>query len=152
MSSGRGTVNKVILVGRLGADPQIRFTPSGKRCATFNLATNQVWKNSSGSEEKRTDWHRVIVWGKLAEVFGEYVNKGDLVYLEGRLFTRKYTDREGAERYITEVVVSQLEMLGGRKHEESGDSGPESSSDVEAAEFFAPPTEPPEPLRTDGLK
>ena len=112
MSRGRGTVNKVILVGRLGADPQLKYTPSGKANANFNLATNVVWKDQEGNQKDRTDWHRVVAWGKLAEVMGEWLKKGSYVYIEGQLQTRTYEDTNGVKKYITEVVASDMEMLG----------------------------------------
>ncbi len=123
MSRGRGTVNKVILVGRLGADPQLRYTPSGRATASFTLATNANWKDQEGKFQERTDWHRVVAWGKLAEVMGEFLKKGSSVYLEGRLQTRQYEDSNGVKRYITEVVVSDMEMLGRKGDVPS--SGPE---------------------------
>ncbi len=121
MSRGRGTVNKVILVGRLGADPELRYSQTGKANATFNLATNSYWKDQDGKNQERTDWHRVVAWGKLAEVMGEWLKKGSSVYLEGRLQTRSYEDANGVKKYITEVVASDMEMLGGKG--ESGSSG-----------------------------
>ena len=126
MSRGRGTVNKVILVGRLGADPQLKYTPSGRANANFNLATNATWKDQEGNQQERTDWHRISAWGKLAEVMGEWLKKGSYVYLEGRLQTRTYEDGNGVKKWITEVVVSDREMLG--KKGESG--GGESVSDM----------------------
>ena len=119
MSRGRGTVNKVILVGRLGADPQLKYTPSGKANASFNVATNAVWKDQEGNQQEKTDWHRVTAWGKLAEVMGEWLKKGSNVYLEGRLQTRTYEDNNGVKKWITEVVVTDMEMLG-RKGEGMG--------------------------------
>ncbi len=119
MSRGKGTINKVILIGRLGADPQLRYTPSGRASATFNLATNYTWKDNDGNMQERTDWHRIVAWGKLAEVMGEWLKKGSAVYLEGRLQTRNYDDANGVKKYITEVVVNDMEMLG-RKGEGGG--------------------------------
>ncbi len=112
MARGRGTVNKVILVGRLGADPQLKYTPSGKANASFNVATNAVWKDQDGNQQEKTDWHRVTAWGKLAEVMGEWLKKGSYVYLEGRLQTRSYEDTNGVKKWITEVVATDMEMLG----------------------------------------
>jgi single-strand DNA-binding protein len=113
MAQGRGTVNKVILVGRLGADPQLRYTPSGRAVVNFSIATNQVWKDQEGKQQERTEWHRVVAWGKLAEVIGEWLKKGSAAYIEGRLQTRSYEDTSGVKKYITEVVATDLEMLGG---------------------------------------
>jgi single-strand DNA-binding protein len=123
MSRGRGTVNKVILVGRLGADPEVKYTPAGRAYANFNVATNAVWKDQDGNQKDRTDWHRVVAWGKLAEIIGEYLKKGSSVYLEGRLQTRSWDDANGVKRYITEVVAADMEMLG-KKESDSGDSAP----------------------------
>jgi len=125
MAQGRGTVNKVILVGRLGADPQLKYTPSGRANVQFNVATNAVWKDQEGNQQEKTDWHRIVAWGKLAEVMGEYLKKGSYVYLEGRLQTRSFEDNSGAKRYITEVVVDNMEMLGKKGEMASNDSGPQ---------------------------
>lgn len=123
MSQGRGTVNKVILVGRLGADPQLKYTPSGRANASFTLATNFVWKDQDGNKQEKTDWHRVKAWGKLAEVMGEWLKKGSYVYLEGKLQTRSYEDDNGVKKWITEVVVTDMEMLG-KKSDVSGTEEP----------------------------
>lgn len=129
MSRGRGTVNKVILIGRLGADPQLKYTPSGKANVTFNLATNAYWKDQDGNQQEKTDWHRIVAWDKLAEVMGEWLKKGSFIYIEGRLQTRSYEDTNGVKRYITEVVATDLEMLG-RKGE----------SDLESTDKESPPS------------
>jgi len=123
MAQGRGTVNKVILLGRLGADPQLKYTASGKATVSFNLATNAVWKDQEGKQQEKTDWHRVTAWGKLAEVIGEWLKKGGLVFIEGRLQTRSYEDTNGVKKYITEVVAQEMEMLGGGKRGEAGGEG-----------------------------
>ena len=111
MARGRGTVNKVILVGRLGADPQLKYTPSGRANVTFNIATNAVWKDQDGKQQERTDWHRIVAWGKLAEIMGEYLKKGHRVYLEGRLQTRSWEDNNGVKKWTTEVTATDMEML-----------------------------------------
>lgn len=126
MSRGRGTVNKVILVGRLGADPQLKYTPSGRANASFSLATNAVWKDQEGNQQERTDWHRITAWGKLAEIMGEYLKKGSYVYLEGRIQTRSYEDSNNVKKWITEVVVSDMEMLG-KKGDNAGSAAAEDS-------------------------
>ena len=130
MSRGRGTVNKVILVGRLGADPEVKYTPAGRAYANFNVATNAVWKDQEGNQKDRTDWHRVVAWGKLAEIIGEYLKKGSSVYLEGRLQTRSWDDQNGLKRYITEVVATDMEMLG-KKESDSGEPMPSVDIPVE---------------------
>jgi single-strand DNA-binding protein len=124
MAIGRGTVNKVILVGRLGADPQLKYTPSGRANVNFNLATNAVWKDQEGNQQEKTDWHRVSAWGKLAEVMGEWLKKGSYVYIEGRLQTRSYEDNNGVKKYITEVVATDLEMLGKKGESEPTEAPP----------------------------
>jgi single-strand DNA-binding protein len=109
------SVNKVILVGNLGADPEVRFTPGGQAVANFRMATTDSWTDrSSGQRQERTEWHRIVVWGKLGELCGEYLRKGRQCYGEGRLQTREWGDREGQKRYTTEIVASQVVFLGGR--------------------------------------
>ena len=111
MASG---VNKVILVGNLGADPEIRYTPSGAAVANFRIATTESWKDSEGQRQDRTEWHKIVVWGKLAELCGEYLAKGRMVYVEGKLQTRQWDDRDGNKRYTTEVQGREVTFLGGR--------------------------------------
>jgi single-strand DNA-binding protein len=106
-------VNKVILIGRLGADPEIRYTPSGAEVATFRIATSENWTNKSGEKEERTEWHRIVAWRGLAKICGEYLSKGKLVYIEGRLRTRTWDDRDGNKRSTTEVEATDMKMLGG---------------------------------------
>ncbi len=108
------SVNKVILIGRLGADPEIRYTADGQPVATFRIATNEVWVKD-GQKQERTEWHRIVAFGRLAEICGEYLSKGRQVYIEGRLQTRSYEDREGIKRFVTEIVALNMQMLGGRK-------------------------------------
>lgn len=109
----RGTINKVILIGRLGADPEMRYSPNGLAIAQFRVATNERVSAGEGNWEDRTDWHRVVAFAKLAEVCGNYLSKGKLVYLEGRLQTRQWEDAQGAKRYTTEIVARDVQMLGG---------------------------------------
>lgn len=112
-------VNKVILVGHLGRDPEVRYTPDGKAICNFTMATTDTWKDKgSGEKRERTEWHRVVVFGRLAEICGEYLSKGRQVYIEGRLQTRKWQDKDGVERWTTEVVVDirgTMQMLGSRE-------------------------------------
>ncbi len=105
-------INKVILIGRLGADPEIRYTPSGAEVATFRIATSEVWTNKSGEKEERTEWHRIVAWRGLAKLCGEYLSKGKLVYIEGRLRTRSWEDRDGNKRTTTEIEATDMKMLG----------------------------------------
>lgn len=108
-------VNKVILIGNLGVDPEIRYTPGGNAVANVRIATNESWKDkNSGEKQERTEWHNVVFWGRLAEIVGEYLKKGSSVYVEGRLQTRKWQDKEGNDRYSTEIVANDMQMLGGR--------------------------------------
>ncbi|GIU06532.1 MULTISPECIES: single-stranded DNA-binding protein [unclassified Shewanella] len=110
-------VNKVILVGNLGQDPEVRYMPNGNAVANITVATSESWKDQQGQQQERTEWHRVVMFGKLAEITGEYLRKGSQVYLEGKLQTRKWKDQSGQDRYSTEVVVDQggsMQMLGSR--------------------------------------
>ena len=122
-------VNKVILIGNLGADPEVRYTPSGQAVATLRIATTEVWNNKeNGQKEQRTEWHRVVVWGKQAENCSQYLSKGRQVYIEGRLQTRNWTDKEGSTKYTTEIVANNVQFLGGKREEaETGVSEPEIS-------------------------
>jgi len=116
------SVNKVILVGNLGADPEIRYTPSGTAVANFRLATHEQWKNKNGEKEERTEWHRIVAWARLGEICGEYLRKGSQVYIEGRLQTRSWEDRDGNKRFVTEVVAQAMQMLGSPRKEGEADS------------------------------
>jgi single-strand DNA-binding protein len=107
----KGTVNKAILVGRLGSDPDIRYTPGGSAVANFNIATDRAWKDKDGNWQNETTWHRIVVWTRLAEFAKEYVKKGNRVYVEGRIQTREWEDQNGQKRYITEVVANDLQLL-----------------------------------------
>jgi single-strand DNA-binding protein len=106
------SVNKVILIGNLGADPEVKYTPSGIAVANFNIATTEQWTDKSGEKQERTDWHRIVAWGRTGEVCGEYLHKGKQVYVEGRLQTRSWEDKEGIKRYTTEVNAFVVKMLG----------------------------------------
>jgi single-strand DNA-binding protein len=117
------SLNKVMLIGNLGKDPEVRYTPSGKAVASFSVATSEKIKNASGEWEERTEWHNVVLWGRLAEIAGEYLGKGKTVYIEGRLQTRKWQDKEGRDRYTTEIVGDRMQMLSGRGEGGSGGGG-----------------------------
>ena len=140
MASG---VNKVILVGRLGADPKVRYTSNGGAVAHFNVATIESWLDKSGQRQERTEWHRIVVWGKLAELCGQYLNKGRQAYIEGRLQTREWTDKEGNKRYTTEIVAQNIQFLGGSGSGEKP-AYSTSSSTSEATGIAAPEFEPPQ--------
>lgn len=113
-------VNKVILVGNLGKDPQTRSTPNGQEVATLTVATSEKFKGKDGELQERTEWHTVVVWGKQAESCGKYLSKGRQVYVEGRLATRKWTDKDGNEKYTTEVVAENVKFLGGGEKKQAG--------------------------------
>jgi len=106
-------VNKVILVGHLGADPDMRYTPSGQGVCELRVATSESWNDKNGQRQERTEWHRIVVWGKRAEVCSKYLAKGRQVYVEGRIQTRTYDDKDGNKRYITEVIANDVQFLGG---------------------------------------
>jgi single-strand DNA-binding protein len=111
--AGRG-VNKAILIGNLGADPEVRQTPSGQTVASFNLATSDRRKDRNGQVQDRTEWHRIVAWAQLADIVQQYLTKGSQVYIEGRIQTRQWEDQSGQKRYTTEIVANQMVMLGGR--------------------------------------
>ena len=108
------SVNKVILVGNLGRDPEVRYMPNGDAVANFSIATTETWKDKQGNRQEKTEWHNIAMYRRLAEIAGEYLKKGSSVYIEGRLQTRKWQDKQGNDRYTTEIVADQLQMLGGR--------------------------------------
>ena len=108
------SVNKVILIGNLGADPETRYLPSGDAVANIRIATTEVWKDKGGEKQEHTEWHRIAFFGKLAEIAGEYLKKGSPVYVEGRIRTRKWQDKEGQEKYSTEIVADRMQLLGSR--------------------------------------
>lgn len=137
------SVNKAILIGNLGADPEIRTTPGGSRVATLSVATNRKWTDKSGATQEKTEWHRIVAWNKLAEIAERYLRKGDRVFIEGSIEYRQWQGQDGQTRYTTEVVARDLMMLGGRGEGSGGESyaarsvpatggGDESNEDVPA--------------------
>ena len=126
-------VNKVILIGNLGADPEIRYTSSGTAVANFRMATTERWTTPNGEKEERTEWHRIVAWGRQAEIAGEYLSKGNQVYFEGRLQTRSWEDKDGVKHYTTEIVVRDMILLGGK-----GDMPSQSQRPPHPAETYAP--------------
>jgi single-strand DNA-binding protein len=132
-----GGVNKVILIGNLGADPEVRFTPSGQAVANFRIATSESWTDKQGQKQERTEWHRIVVWGKQAELCGEYLAKGRQCFVEGRLQTREWTDKENKKNYTTEVVANHVVFLGGRG--EGAGQGRGKSQNRGGAEDYGPP-------------
>ena len=115
------SVNKVILLGNLGRDPETRYTTGGDAVTNLNIATSEQWKDKSGEKQERTEWHRVVLFGRQAEIAGEYLKKGRSVYIEGRLQTRTYTDKDGVEKYSTEIVGDRMQLIGGSR--EGGGGG-----------------------------
>jgi len=105
-------VNKVILIGRLGSDPELRYTSNGNPVASLSVATSEKWKDKEGQPQEKTEWHRIVLWSRLAELAGQYLSKGRQVYIEGKLQTRKWDDKDGQTRYTTEIVGNQLQFLG----------------------------------------
>lgn len=119
------SVNKVILVGRVGKDPEVRYLQDGNPLASLSLATSETWKDKTGEKQEKTEWHRVVLFGKTAEVAGQYVQKGALIYIEGKLKTRKWTDKEDQDRYTTEIHVDRMQILGdGKRGAERQQSAP----------------------------
>jgi single-strand DNA-binding protein len=132
------SVNKAIVLGHLGRDPEVRFRDSGDAVANLSIATTETWKDKSGEKQEKTEWHRVVLFGKVAEVAGKYLKKGSQAYIEGRIQTRKYTDKDGVEKYSTEIVGDRLQLLGG---------GGNGSGDASAAK--QPATQPAAPAKKD---
>ena len=163
------SVNKVIIVGNLGRDPEVRYTPNGSAVCNLGLATTRNWKNKdSGERQEETEWHRVVLFDRLAEIAGEYLKKGRSVYIEGRLRTRKWTDKDGVEKYTTEIYAEQMQLLGGREgggggderggYEEGGgggggggDSAPPQRRSPPAARPQAAPQQRPAPKSSTGF-
>ncbi len=123
-------VNKVILVGNLGNEPELRHTPNGSPVANFSIATTDSWTNKDGQQETRTEWHRIVAWNRLAEICDEYLKKGRQVYIEGRLQTRSWEDQNGQTRRVTEIIATQMLMLGSREGSEGSDPGDKSDAEV----------------------
>lgn len=130
------SVNKAILVGRLGKDPETRYTSGGQAVCNFTLATDESFKDRSGERQKRTEWHRIVVWAKQAEIAQQYLHKGSLVYVEGRIQTRQWDDKEGQKRTTTEIVATNFRMLGGR----GDNAGGGAAAGAADAEGLAPRT------------
>jgi single-strand DNA-binding protein len=118
------SVNKVILIGNLGRDPETRYMPDGGAVTNVSIATTETWKDKNGEKQEKTEWHRVAFFGKLAEIAGEYLKKGSQVYVEGRLQTRKWQDKDGQDKYTTEIIADRMQMLGSRQGMGGGDRDP----------------------------
>ena len=146
-------INKAILIGNLGNDPDIRYTASGTAIANISLATAESWRDkNTGEQQERTEWHRIVFFGRLAEVVGEYLRKGSQIYVEGRIQTRKWQDKEGNDRYSTEVVANEMQMLGGRGGGAGAGAPMNTDSQARApkAGNTAPPPDKPEPAAGPG--
>jgi len=128
------SVNKVILIGNLGKDPELKYTPSGAAVTNFSMATTDRWKDKDGNSQERTEWHNIVLWGRQAEIAKEYLSKGRSVYIEGRIQTRTYDDKDGNKRYFTEIVGERMQFLGGR------DSTP--AANDQGQEAYAPAGNP----------
>ena len=143
------SVNKAILVGNLGKDPELRYTPSGTAVCTFSMATTDRFKNKQGEQQDRTEWHNIVVWAGLAEICGKYLTKGKQIYIEGRIQNRSYDDRDGNKRYISEIVATEMQMLGragdqgGGSGSSSGTGGGGSRQTAQFNEHSGGPEEPP---------
>ena len=108
------SVNKAIILGYLGKDPEIRYMPNGEAVANFSIATSETWKDKSGAKQEKTEWHNIVAYKKLAEIVGQYVKKGSLIYIEGKITTEKWQDKEGHDRYTTKIIANEMKMLGGK--------------------------------------
>lgn len=139
-----GSINKVILIGRLGKDPELKYTPSGTPVAKFSLATDSSYKDSSGDKQQRTEWHNIVAWNKLAEICGQYLTKGKQVYIEGRIQSRQWEDKQtGAKRTAYDIIANQMVMLGSRSDAERAASAGASASRADAESVEPLPPEPP---------
>jgi single-strand DNA-binding protein len=118
----KGSLNKVMIIGKLGQDPELKYTPQGASVCSFSIATDEGYKDSNGNQVDRTEWHRIVIWRKLAEIAGQYLKKGSLVYIEGKLQTRSW-DKDGQKHYTTEIVASDMTMLGGKGDAQAGGGG-----------------------------
>ena len=145
----KGSVNKVILLGRLGKDPDMRYAPSGTAIASFSLATNHSVKNVDGNWEDKTEWHNVTLFGKTAEVAGEYLKKGSLAYIEGRIQTETWEDQNGQKRYTTKIIGNSMQLIGSRQDNQASQTAPPSQQTAPAAQ--SEPTPPPPATDEDDL-
>ena len=119
------SLNKAILIGNLGKDPEMRYMPNGDAVVNFSIATTESYKDRDGNKQDKTEWHNIVIYGKLAEIAGQYLKKGSPVYIEGRIQTRKWQDKEGADRYTTEIVASAMQMLGGKQEGQQQATAPQ---------------------------
>jgi single-strand DNA-binding protein len=146
-----GSVNKVILVGNLGRDAELRYTPGGAAVATINMATTEVWNDKSGQRQEKTEWHRVVLWGKTAESLNEYLTKGKQIYVEGRLQTRQWDDKDGNKRYTTEIRGDRVVLLGGGGGGGRGGGGSRGADTGGGSDLGGPSPESSAPLTDDDI-
>jgi single-strand DNA-binding protein len=132
------SLNKAMLIGNLGKDPELRFTPNGRAVARFPVATSEQWTDANGQRQDRTEWHNIVVWGKQAESCGQYLSKGRQVFIEGSIRSRQYDDKEGQKRYITEVIAQRVQFLGGGRGDGAGRGAPGGGASEEMAPAPAP--------------
>jgi single-strand DNA-binding protein len=144
-----GSVNKVILIGRVGRDPEIKYTPNGNPVAKFSLATDETFKDRNGEQQRRTEWHNIVAWNKLAEICGEYLTKGKQIYIEGSIRSRQWEDPSGNKRTAYDIVARTMQMLGSRADSERAASASERASAPGSEERSAPPEPAPEGEITD---
>ncbi|MBN1543589.1 single-stranded DNA-binding protein [candidate division KSB1 bacterium] len=137
----KGTLNKVMLIGRLGADPELKYTPSNAPFLNLSLATNTSWKGQDGNQQEATEWHRVVVWRKLAEIIAQYAKKGNRIYVEGKLSTRSWDDKDGNKRYMTEVVADQIQLLESRTERGEGSFSQAPPPNESTGDFSEPSAE-----------
>lgn len=142
------SINKVILIGSLGKDPEVRFMPNGEAVCNFSIATSESWKDKTGAKQEKTEWHNIVMYRKLAEIAGEYLKKGAPVYIEGKLQTRKWQTKEGQDRYTTEIIADSMQMLGSKtqnnqqdntQHQPVKENAPQSDNAMQALEDFDEP-------------
>jgi single-strand DNA-binding protein len=126
-------VNKAILIGRLGKDPEVRYTPDGTMVTNFNLATDEQWKDKNGEKVQKTEWHRIVTFGKLAEICGNYLVKGKLIFIEGRIQTRSWEDKDGVKRFTTEIIANNMQMLDSKGQNKADESSSDSISSNSAS-------------------
>ncbi len=149
------SVNKVIIVGNLGKDPEIRYLPSGSAICNITVATSRQWKDkTSGERQEETEWHRITFFDRMAEIAGEYLKKGKSVYVEGRLKTRKYTDKDGVDKYSTDIIATEMQLLGGREAGGGGGGmgGDDETSNARPAQRSAPPARSAAPAQKPAAK
>ena len=142
------SVNKVILVGRLGKDPETRYMPNGEAVTNVTLATSENWKDKSGEKQEKTEWHNLTFYRRLAEIAGEYLKKGSMIYVEGKLATRKWQDKEGKDRYTTDIIVNEMQMLSSKSGSGNFDMANNPAASSPAG---APATSKPAPVKSGGF-